>query len=411
MHKPSDVANMYLDVLMYQSNTAWLLMTRISVRRCSSVKAARYSTMTVIKIINVKRFGDGNVDDLAQITFKASPGDVLDVDSQPDEIIDGTGCTVMPGLIDSKVDADASVSSLHKFAYHGITTVVDLSSGTIHSDIMRAASLEVPGVTSYISAGSGIGSLNNKSSTTFPNRAIRGVSKASEAVSLVESDASGRSQTDLVRLIVDVNGLDDYTLWSAVEASHERSKLAVAYASEASSYVRALRAGFDIITPVPNDGPLEHSVVSRLAEARVAVIPTLCFLKHELNRDDAPSVDIAQALVNVKTLHDAGVRICAGTCANERGRMSMEFGASLHDELQMLVEAGLSNREALRCATYNPTKVFGLSDRGSLQPGHHRADLVLVEGDPSEDITAARHIKRVWIQGIEVLDSQGHHVG
>merc|ERR1712000_774773 len=81
-------------------------------------------TMTIITITNVRRFDGDTIDKRSKITFKASPGNVMDIDSQPDEIIDGTGCTIMPGLIDSKIDADASISSLHKFASHGITTVI-----------------------------------------------------------------------------------------------------------------------------------------------------------------------------------------------------------------------------------------------------------------------------------------------
>ncbi|KAH8178487.1 amidohydrolase family protein [Sarocladium implicatum] len=366
--------------------------------------------MTIIKIVNVNRFDSEPINKRSTITFLASPGNVMDAVTLPDEIIDGTGCTIMPGLIDSKIDADAAIHSLHKFASHGITTVVDLSSGTIHSETMRSASLEVPGLTSYLSAGSGIGSLSNESSTTFSNRAIRGISTAKEAEDLVIDDASGYSQTDFVRLIVDAPGLDGDILVSAVDASHQRGKLAIAYAAHATSYQKALRSGFDIITPVPNDAPLDSATITQVAAAGIAVIPTLCFQKHALGVEegegDTPTIDISQALVNVKMLHDAGVRICAGTCANERGRMSMAFGSSLHEELQLLVEAGLSNREALQCATFVPAKVFGLNDRGSLEPGTHRADLVLVDGDPSEDISAASRIKRVWIQGIEVLSEE-----
>lgn len=307
----------------------------------------------------------------------------------------------MPGMIDSKIDADASISSLRKFASYGITTVIDLSSASIHCETMRSASLEAPGLTSYMSAGSGMGSHDNELSSAFQYRAIRGISSGGEAEDLVAQDSTGHSQTNFVRLIADVPGLDDSTLLLAVAAAHRRGKLAIAYASQADSYRRALQSGFDIITPAPNDGPLDPDVVAGLAESSTAVIPTLCFQKHAICEGDELGPDLSQALQNVKALYDAGVRICAGTCANERGKMTTEFGASLHEELQLLVEAGLPPREALRSATFIPAKVFGLSDRGSLEPGGHRADLVLVEGDPSEDITAASQIRRVWIQGIE----------
>ena len=209
--------------------------------------------MTIITITNVRRFDGDTIDKRSKITFKASPGNVMDIDSQPDEIIDGTGCTIMPGLIDSKIDADASISSLHKFASHGITTVIDLSSGSIHCETMRSASLEAPGLTSYMSAGSGMGSHDNVLSSAFQYRAIRGISSGGEAEDLVAQDSTGHSQTNFVRLIADVPGLDDTTLLLAVDAAHRRGKLAIAYASQADSYHRALKSGFDIsrgaITP------------------------------------------------------------------------------------------------------------------------------------------------------------------
>ncbi|KAH8178495.1 amidohydrolase family protein [Sarocladium implicatum] len=347
--------------------------------------------MTIIRIANVRRFNCAGVEHCPKITFKASLGNVLSTGTEADEVID------------SKIDADATISSLRKSASYGITTVIDLSSSTVHSETMRAASLEVPGLTSYLSAGSGIGSKSNESSSAFHSRAIRGVTTSSEAVDLIAEDSTGLSQTDLVRLIVDIDRLNDSALALAVDASHQRGKLAVAYASQANSYLRAFKGGFDIITPVPNDASLDPAVVARLAKSQVAVIPTLCDQAHALRRADTPR-DISQAMTNVKTLHDAGVNICAGTCANQRGSMTMEFGSSLHDELRLLVDAGLSNREALACATHVLAKIFGLRDRGSLEPGQHRADLVLVEGDPSEDITAASRIRRVWIQGIDVLE-------
>ncbi len=76
---------------------------------------------------------------------QASPDNILEAESCANTIIDGTGSTIIPGIIDSKIDANASISSLHEFAVHGVTTVIDLGSGTIHSEAMRSAFLEIPG--------------------------------------------------------------------------------------------------------------------------------------------------------------------------------------------------------------------------------------------------------------------------
>jgi hypothetical protein len=101
------------------------------------------------------------------------------------------------------------------------------------------------------------------------------------------------------------------------------------------------------------------------------------------------------ALSAVRALHAAGVPILAGTDAPNPGTT---HGASLHEEMAMLVRAGLSPAEALAAATSVPADAFGLSDRGRIAPGL-RADLVLVEGDPTREITATRAIRGVWKAG------------
>jgi imidazolonepropionase-like amidohydrolase len=80
---------------------------------------------------------------------------------------------------------------------------------------------------------------------------------------------------------------------------------------------------------------------------------------------------------------------------------AISHGISLHHELELLVDAGLSTLDALRAATSRPARYFGLADRGLIEPGR-RADLVLVEGNPLQDITATRSIRRIWCGGVEV---------
>ena len=102
-----------------------------------------------------------------------------------------------------------------------------------------------------------------------------------------------------------------------------------------------------------------------------------------------------QGLVTVRELHDANVTILAGT----DGIMSFQLpGFSLHDELSLLVNAGLSEMEALAAATRNPARVFGLTDQGTIESGM-RADLVLLDANPLEDIDNVRTIRAVVAAG------------
>lgn len=120
---------------------------------------------------------------------------------------------------------------------------------------------------------------------------------------------------------------------------------------------------------------------------------------------DRPPLDYAHAVRSVTALLAAGVTVLAGTDANHGpgGVAPVAHGSSLHRELQPLVDADMSPCEALAVATTTArtAEVFGLTDRGNILPGQ-RADLLLIAGDPTADITATRHIRQVWCAGIPV---------
>ncbi len=113
----------------------------------------------------------------------------------------------------------------------------------------------------------------------------------------------------------------------------------------------------------------------------------------------------AEASASVGALHAAGIPVPAGTDAAEQPGLPrlVAHGASLHAELELLVEAGLSTVDALRAATVLPARHFGMSDRGVIEAGR-RADLILLDGDPLADITATRSIRRIWCAGTEYAD-------
>ncbi len=101
-------------------------------------------------------------------------------------------------------------------------------------------------------------------------------------------------------------------------------------------------------------------------------------------------------LALVKALHGAGVPILVGTDAPLRASPP---GFAVHDELALLVRAGLSPLEALRAATSNPASYFAATDSlGSIAAGRV-ADLVLLEADPLADIANTRRIRVVVANG------------
>ena len=106
--------------------------------------------------------------------------------------------------------------------------------------------------------------------------------------------------------------------------------------------------------------------------------------------------DFSIALDSVRAFHQNGTPILAGSDSPNPGTTP---GASLHRELELLVEAGLTPSEALKAATANPADAFGLVDRGRIAPGF-RADLLLVEGNPISRITDTRRIAGIWKRGL-----------
>jgi imidazolonepropionase-like amidohydrolase len=94
-------------------------------------------------------------------------------------------------------------------------------------------------------------------------------------------------------------------------------------------------------------------------------------------------------------MHRAGVRLLAGSDSLDR----YDFvGTSLHQELQKLVQAGLTPLEALQTATLNPRDFLGRTDIGTIAAGG-RADLVLLDGDPTKDISNTEKIRGVVVAG------------
>jgi predicted amidohydrolase YtcJ len=97
----------------------------------------------------------------------------------------------------------------------------------------------------------------------------------------------------------------------------------------------------------------------------------------------------------VRVLHQEGVQLIAGTDVTA-GRHIIGF--SRHDELALLVRAGLSPMEAIEAATRKPSRLFGFSDLGTIEAGM-QADLVLLDADPLANVENTTPIAAVMAGG------------
>ena len=170
----------------------------------------------------------------------------------------------------------------------------------------------------------------------------------------------------------------------------------------AGSVAKAQAAGADILTHAPLDQALAPAAAAEAAASGRVAVPTLTMMEGIVASIAPPGADYANARASVAVLHEAGVPILAGTDANDSAGTPARIahGESLHRELELLADAGLSTLDVLLAATALPARYFSLRDRGAIQPGL-RADLILIEEDPLQDIRATRSIRRIWCAGVE----------
>jgi imidazolonepropionase-like amidohydrolase len=328
-------------------------------------------------------------------------------DSAGARIIDVGGATLLPGLIDAHVHL-LEQRHLQRLAAFGVTTALDMGAWPPSMvDSLRNRS----GMADIRSAGipaTTVGSVHSHLPGYPAEELVDGPSGAAQFVA--DRIAEG---ANYIKVIADIPGPDQETLDALVLASHLYGRLTVAHAVSTAALDMALQAGVDMVTHVPLDRPLTESTATRMLAQQCVSIPTLTMMKGIADRSAAaaasrpegvptagPSYDAAHG--SVAELHRAGVPILAGTDANAGPGIpfSPRHGESLHDELELLIDAGLSTVEALRAATVLPAQHFGLRDRGVIELGR-RADLVLIDGDPVADIRATRQIRQVWCAGVE----------
>lgn len=348
-------------------------------------------------------------------------------------VVPGAGRTLLPGLIDAHTHAfrDQDLPLLF-----GVTTQVDMFTGVPLMREMKAAMKAGKNAqrADMFSAGTLVTAPGGHG-TQF-GMAIPTLTRAQDAQAFV--DARIAEGSDFIKIVMEAGGhgmrkmdtLDLPTVKAVIAAAHRRGKMAVVHISTEQDARAVLEAGADgLVHLFPGAAlPKERAAsLAQLARSKGAfVIPTFTVLEsiagtHEddLLRDPSlaglldgeargqfkarygatanPALLEAPRMLTA-ALRRAGVPVLAGSDAGNAGT---QYGISLHRELAALVEAGLSPAEALAAATGVPARAFRLGRRGCIAKGC-KADLLLVEGDPTQDITATRRIVEVWKDGASV---------
>jgi imidazolonepropionase-like amidohydrolase len=106
------------------------------------------------------------------------------------------------------------------------------------------------------------------------------------------------------------------------------------------------------------------------------------------------------AMENLKRLQEAGIDIAMGTDA---GNIGTVHGPSIHREMQMMVESGLTPLDVLRSATVNGARALGLADEAGEIAAGRLADLVILDADPLADVGNLAKVHRT-VKGGVVFD-------
>src|SRR5918992_3144567 len=151
-----------------------------------------------------------------------------------------------------------------------------------------------------------------------------------------------------------------------------------------------------------NSTEIEEMIIA-LVENGVPVDPTLSIYETMLKGDDGygisdPQNNIrwAKVLQLTKIMHDKGVRILSGSDIPNFGLIP---GASLHNELELLAEAGIKPSEVIAIATNNGAEALGIDNRvGTIESGKE-ADIIILTSNPIENINNTKGIAAVIVDG------------
>jgi imidazolonepropionase-like amidohydrolase len=348
--------------------------------------------------------------------------------------INGAGETLLPGLIDAHTHVFGD--ALKEALAFGVTTELDMFTDYHLAAQIKREQAEGKDLDMADLRSAGTLVTAPKGHGTEYGMAIPTITSPGEAQAFV--DARIAEGSDYIKLIYDDGKtyklnfptISKETMAAVIVAAHQRGKLAVVHIGSLQGAKDAIEAGADGLAHLFVDAAPDPEFISLAVKHHAFVVPTLSvlasisgvpsgkplavntrvqpFLPADMLKNLGASFPTANGKFSypqeaVRQLKAQHVPILAGTDAPNPGTA---HGASLHGELVLLVGAGLTPTEALASATSVPAHAFHLEDRGEIAAGK-RADMLLVKGDPTTDISATLNIVSVWKVGVE-FDREGY---
>ena len=338
----------------------------------------------------------------ASILDSTHDGEVLDIlvqdgyivevgeDLEGDEVIDLTGYTLMPGIIDAHVHVAGSsgynIDLLQTWAQHGITSVRELGmlstadeEGFI--DEITAAN-EDPQNAYLVSCGKYLDVEGGYGGGPTGNMGIV-ITNADEAAAEIEHKAELGYPQVKVGINSDENRMDESEFTAIIDTAHENGMTVSAHINYAAYLEELVGYGIDEAAHTPSD-EMSGELIDNMVSAGVS-----------MNTSGSESYE-EQKIANLQAFYEAGGLITTGTDLMRNYDTCME---SLSAEMAVLYKAGLTVQEVITCATHNGAEVLGIADTGDILPGY-QADIVAVQGDVDGTFAALNDISFVMNNGV-----------
>ena len=383
-------------------------------------------------------------------------------------VVDGTGKYLIPGLCDAHVHLWHGERSLGRFVAHGVTCVRDMGGDLERIRRWRAAagddSLVAPRILAAAGPWLSAAPWADDAARSAVVRSADDARRAVDSIAGLGADfikvmtdvpraayfaAAGRARerglpvaghlpigVDLGEVLDSGQRTIEHLILFGAALSGRESELRARFVDAAARGDNAEVARINAEVLASFSEAKQKAVLARLAATGTAVTPTLVLHRAQAAAGDsdftadprlaalpdsgvgawaarppparrtpeqvaAARAAYARQEALVAGMQRAGVRLLAGTDAGDRYRYA---GGSLHDELSLLVRAGLTPAEALRAASANVARALGAADSlGTVEPGK-LADLVLLDADPLAAIGNVRRVRAVVLGG-RLLDS------
>lgn len=348
------------------------------------------------------------------------------------EVIDCSGMTLLPGLIDCHANIVGLITAEQKFGVtpktiasstmrgifegqncieNGVTTIRVDTAGHHGTYALRDAfdsrmfvgpNMVMPGRAICTTCGHGWNFGNHIADGPWEIRkAVR--EEIMAGADWVKFMITGGAGTSTER--IEDQQMCKAEIEAGIDESHARGKKCFAHLTVDKAIRESVEAGIDSV---------EHGIFLELATARfmaekgTRLTPTLGVYRRLVERGEkglVPDYMYKKSLQVVdrhtqsfKYALEAGVPIVAGT---DSGQDWFPLGYSMMRELEIMNEEGMSNSEVLKCATANAADLLEMPLRGRIKEGNI-ADILIVQGNPLKDISDIRNTKYVLKDGVIV---------